>query len=161
MSLGRYGFMTKTIEEHIDVDVAVEAVYDQWTQFEMFPQFMGGVDRVDQLDDKRLHWKISLGGVEREFDAEITEQIPDERVAWKTTRGTGHAGVVTFHKLQQQKTRVMLQVETEPEGAIEKAGDAIGLTTANAKADLKRFKRFMESRKGEPTGAWRGEIPRD
>jgi uncharacterized membrane protein len=150
--------MTKTIEEHIDVEVPVRSAYNQWTQFEDFPSFMDGVDEVAQLDDTHLHWKISIGGVKREFDAEITEQIPDERVAWKATGGTGHAGVVTFHKLEPQKTRVMLQLETAPEGLVEKAGDALGLTSANAKGDLKRFKKFIEERGGNETGAYRGEI---
>lgn len=150
--------MTKTIEEHIDVDVPVRSAYDQWTQFEKFPVFMNGVVEIVQVDDKRLHWKISIGGVKREFDAEITEQIPDERVAWKSTSGTGHAGVVTFHKLDPQKTRVMLQIDTDPEGVVEKVGDAVGLTTANAKSDLKRFKEFIEYRDGTETGAFRGEI---
>src|SRR5579863_6220923 len=148
--------MTKTIEEHIDVDVPVRSVYNQWTQFETFPEFMDGVDQVEQLDDRHLHWQISIGGVKREFDAEITEQIPDERVAWKATRGTGHAGVVTFHKLDPSKTRVMLQIETDPEGVVEKVGDTLGFTEANAKGDLKRFKKFIESRGGQETGAYRG-----
>lgn len=149
--------MSKTIEEHIDVDVPVRSAYNQWTQFESFPEFMDGVDQVDQLDDRHLHWKISIGGVKREFNAEITEQIPDERVSWRTTSGTGHAGVVTFHKLEPDKTRIMLQLETDPEGVVEKVGDAAGLTTANAKSDLKRFKKFIESRQGRETGAYRGE----
>lgn len=151
--------MTKTIEEHIDVDVPVSTAYNQWTQFESFPEFMGGVDSITQTDPKHLHWKISIGGVKREFDAEITEQLPDERIAWKATRGTGHAGVVTFHKLDDAKTRVMLQIDTEPEGVVEKIGDALHLTDSNAKSDLKNFKKFIESR-GQETGAYRGEVPR-
>jgi uncharacterized membrane protein len=150
--------MTKTIEEHIDVDVPVTSAYNQWTQFESFPEFMDGVEEVQQLDDRRLHWKISIGGVKREFDAEITEQIPDERVSWRSTSGTGNAGVVTFHKLEPNETRIMLQLETDPEGVVEKVGDTAGLTTANAKGDLKRFKKFIESRQGHETGAYRGEI---
>lgn len=150
--------MTKTIEEHIDVDVPVSTAYNQWTQFETFPSFMDGVDAVTQTDDRHLHWQISIGGVKREFDAEITEQRPDERVAWKVVRGTGHAGVVTFHKLDAAKTRVMLQIDTEPEGVIEKIGDALHLTDSEAKGDLKRFKKFIESRGGE-TGAYRSEVP--
>lgn len=153
--------MTKTIEEHIDVEVPVTTAYNQWTQFETFPQFMEGVDRIQQLDPTHLHWEISIGGVKRDFDAEVTEQIPDERVAWKATRGTGHAGVVTFHKLDDAKTRVMLQIDTEPEGIIEKVGDALHLTDNQAKGDLKRFKEFIESRGGQETGAYRGEVPRD
>jgi uncharacterized membrane protein len=105
------------------------------------------------------HWTISIGGVKREFDAEITEQHPDERVAWRSVDGAEHAGVVTFHKLDAGHTRVALQIDTKPQGILEKIGDAIGLTNANAKADLKRFKQFIETR-GSATGAWRGDVPR-
>lgn len=152
--------MTKTIEEHVDVDVPVTTAYNQWTQFESFPQFMDGVDTVTQTDDTHLHWKISIGGVKREFDAEITEQTPDQRIAWRVTKGTGHAGVVTFHKLSDTATRVNLQIDTAPEGIVEKVGDALHLTDANARGDLKHFKQFIESR-GSEAGAWRGEVPRD
>ena len=152
--------MTNQIIETIDVDVPVTTAYDQWTQFETFPQFMDGVDEVVQITDTLTHWKISIAGVKREFDAEITEQHPDERVAWRSVGGTGHAGVVTFHKLTDTTCRVTLQLDTEPHGLVEKAGDALGLTTLNAKGDLKRFKKFIEER-GAETGAWRGDVPRD
>jgi uncharacterized membrane protein len=147
------------ITETIDVDVPVTTAYNQWTQFETFPQFMDGVDEVTQKTDTLTHWKISIGGVKREFDAEVTEQTPDQRVAWRAVDGTKHAGVVTFHKLDDTKTRVTLQLDTKPEGMVEKVGDAIGLTNLNAKGDLKRFKQFIESR-GSETGAWRGDVPR-
>ncbi|MDQ1747145.1 MAG: hypothetical protein QOD07_1408 [Frankiaceae bacterium] len=150
--------MTDTMQT-IDVDVPIGTAYNQWTQFESFPQFMDGVDEVTQKTDTLTHWKISIGGVKREFDAEITEQHPDERVAWRAVSGTEHAGVVTFHKLADDKTRVALQIETHPQGLVEKAGDALGLTNANAKGDLKRFKQFIEKR-GTETGAWRGDVPR-
>jgi uncharacterized membrane protein len=153
--------MSNQIIETVDVDVPVTTAYNQWTQFETFPQFMDGVDEVVQVTDTLTHWKISIAGVKREFDAEITEQHPDERVAWRSVDGTGHAGVVTFHKLTDTTSRVTLQLDTEPQGLVEKAGDALGLTTLNAKADLKRFKAFIESRGGEETGAWRGDVPRD
>ena len=152
--------MSKQIIETVDVDVPVTTAYNQWTQFETFPQFMDGVDEVLQKSDTLTHWKISIGGVKREFDAEITEQHPDERVAWRSVGGTGHAGVVTFHKLTDTSCRVTLQLDTEPQGFVEKAGDALGLTTLNAKADLKRFKSFIEAR-GTEEGAWRGDVPRD
>jgi uncharacterized membrane protein len=145
--------MTQTI----DVDVPVNVAYNQWTQFESFPQFMDGVDEITQKTDTLTHWKISIAGVKREFDAEITEQHPDERIAWKSVGGTDHAGVVTFHKLEDAKTRVALQLETNPEGIVEKVADMVGLTNANAKSDLKRFKQFIESR-GTETGAWRGDV---
>ena len=147
------------ITQTIDVDVPVTVAYNQWTQFETFPQFMDGVDEVVQKDDALTHWKISIAGVKREFDAKITEQHPDERVAWKSVDGADHAGVVTFHKLDAAKTRVTLQINTKPEGLTEKVGDAVGLTNANAKGDLKRFKDFIEAT-GHETGGWRGEIPR-
>ena len=148
-----------TIEQSIEVGVPVTTAYDQWTQFESFPQFMDGVDEVRQLSDTLTHWKISIGGVKREFDADITEQTPDQRIAWKSVDGTGHAGVVTFHRLDEDHTRIMLQLDTEPHGLVEKVGDAIGLTNANAKGDLERFKKFIEER-GSETGAWRGDVER-
>lgn len=145
------------LTQTIDVDVPVTVAYNQWTQFESFPEFMDGVDEITQKSDTLTHWKISIAGVKREFDAEITEQHPDQRIAWKSVGGTDHAGVVTFHKLEEGKTRVALQLESKPEGVVEKVGDAVGLTNANAKADLKRFKQFIESR-GRETGAWRGDV---
>lgn len=147
------------ITQTIDVDVPVNVAYNQWTQFESFPQFMDGVDEVVQKNDTLTHWKISLGGVKREFDAKITEQAPDQRIAWTSVDGPDHAGVVTFHKLDEAKTRITLQMDTTPEGLLEKVGDAVGLTRTNAKADLERFKRFIET-SGHETGAWRGEVPR-
>ena len=149
-----------THEESIDVAVPVRDAYNQWTQFESFPQFMSGVEKIQQTDDTHTHWTIKIGGVTREFDAEITEQIPDERVAWKSTAGTGHAGVVTFHRLNDSQTRVMLQLDTGPEGLTEKAGEAIGLVGHQVKADLERFKSFIEQQPAA-TGAWRGEVGQD
>ena len=148
-----------TVEKSIDVDVPVSTVYNQWTQFTSFPNFMGGVERIDQLDDTRTHWVMSIDGVKREFDAEITEQHPDERVAWTSTDGPKHAGVVTFHRLDADKTRVMLQLDYEPEGLVEKVGDKLGIVGRQAEGDLERFKKFIESR-GTETGAWRGDVER-
>src|SRR5688572_24934940 len=148
------------IQQSIDVEVPVSTAYNQWTQFESFPQFMSGVESITQLDDTRLHWVTDIAGVEREFDAEITEQHPDERVAWTSTSGEAkHAGVVTFHRLDDAKTRVMIQIDWEPEGLVEKAGAALGFDDRQVKADAKKFKEFIESR-GTETGAWRGDIPR-
>jgi uncharacterized membrane protein len=148
-----------TIEQSIDVEVPISTAYNQWTQFESFPDFMDGVEEVRQLDDTHLHWKAKIAGVEREWDAEVTEQHPDERVAWKSTSGQHNAGVVTFHKLDDQKTRVMLQQDVETEGIIEKVGDALGMIERQAKGDLKRFKELIESR-GSESGSWRGDVPR-
>ena len=148
-----------TIQQSVEVDVPVRTAYDQWTQFESFPQFMDGVDEVRQISDTRTHWKISIGGVKREFDAEVFEQTPDQRIAWRSVDGTGHAGVVTFHRLDDTHTRIMLQLDTEPHGVVEKVGDAVGLPRANAKGDLERFKKFIEGL-GRETGAWRGGVDR-
>ena len=116
-----------SVQEAIDVDVPIRVAYDQWTQFESFPQFMGGVERITQLDDTHTHWVTKIGGVEREFDAEITEQHPEERIAWTSTSGEAkHAGVVTFHRLDENKTRVMIQIDWEPEGVVEKVGRGRG-----------------------------------
>ncbi|MBA2438191.1 MAG: SRPBCC family protein [Acidimicrobiia bacterium] len=146
------------IKESIDVDVPVRTAYDQWTQFETFPQFMDGVESITQVDDTLNHWVTKIGGVTREFDTEITEQHPDERVAWHSVGGdTEHAGVVTFHRLDDTTTRVMIQIDWEPSGAVEKAGAAVGADDKQVKADAKRFKSFIESR-GQETGAWRDDV---
>jgi uncharacterized membrane protein len=144
-------------EKSIEVDVPVTVAYNQWTQFETFPSFMEGVKSVNQLDDQRLHWVAEIAGQEREWDATITEQIPDERIAWKGEGEASNAGVVTFHKLDEAKTKIMLQLEFAPEGFVEKAGDALGATGHRIEGDLERFKSFIEER-GTETGAWRGEI---
>ena len=149
-----------TAEQSIEVDVPVSTAYNQWTQFEDFPKFMDGVESVTQLDERRLHWKVSIGGVTREFDAEIVEQHPDERIALRSIDGTSHAGVVTFHKLSDTKSRLMLQLDMDPEGLVEKAADKLGIVARQAKGDMANFKKFIESRAVE-TGAWRGDVPRE
>jgi uncharacterized membrane protein len=148
-----------SVQESIDVAVPVTTAYNQWTQFESFPQFMDGVESIRQIDDTHSHWVTKIGGVSREFDTVVAEQHPDERVAWNSTDGTTHAGVVTFHKLNHNETRVMVQIEWQPEGVVEKAGAALGVDDRRVKADPKRFKEFIESRSQE-TGAWRGDVPR-
>lgn len=147
------------IEAEIEVDVPLRAAYDQWTQFEEFPAFMEGVDEVRQVDATRLHWVASIAGVRREWDARITEQLPDQMVAWTSTGGTRNDGLVTFAALGAHRTRVMLRLDLEPEGALETVGDALGVVRARARTDLHRFKDFIESRL-LPTGAWRGEVAR-
>ena len=148
-----------TVTESVDVQVPVTTAYNQWTQFESFPQFMGGVQEVRQLDDTHTHWITKMGGVKREFDATITEQHPDERVAWKSENGPKQAGVVTFHKLDDNRTRVTAQMDFEPEGIAEKAADKVGMIEGRVKDDMERFKQFIE-KKGHETGAWRGDVPR-
>jgi uncharacterized membrane protein len=146
-----------SIEQSVEVNVPVRIAYNQWTQFEEFPRFMEGVKSVQQLDDHRLHWKAEIAGKPKEWDAEITEQIPDERIAWTARSGPWNAGVVTFHRLDGTRTKVMLQLDYDPEGVVETVGDALGVVSARVSGDLKRFKEFIESR-GRETGAWRGEI---
>jgi len=145
------------IEQSIEVDVPANTAYNQWTQFEEFPKFMEGVKAVQQLDAKRLHWRAEIAGKEKEWDAEITEQIPDQRIAWRSRSGAPNGGVVTFHVLSHTRSKVMLQMEYDPETFIEKAGDAVGIVSQRVTGDLERFKDFIESR-GRETGAWRGEI---
>ena len=153
------GTHMSTIEESVEVQAPISMVYNQWTQFEEFPNFMEGIDEVRQLDATHLHWVASIGGTQHEWDAEVTEQIPDERVAWRNTDGKDNAGVVTFHKIADDTTRIMLQLDYVPEGIKEKVGDALGAADHRVKADLKRFKEMIESRSAE-SGAWRGEVAR-
>ena len=148
-----------TVEQSIEVAVPVATAYNQWTQFESFPEFMSGVERIDQTGDTMTHWVTKVDGVTREFDAKITEQSPDERVAWTTVDGPKQAGVVTFHRLTDTSTKVMVQMDVEPHGVVETVGDHLGFVTRQVKGDLGRFKEFIEARQGE-TGAWRGEVQR-
>jgi len=150
--------MTQVIET-IDVDVPVSTAYNQWTQFESFPHFLSYVESITQTDDTHTHWKVKIAGAEREFDATITEQHADERVAWNSTGGDeNHAGVVTFHKLSDTTSRVTVQLDWEAEGFLEKVGAVFGVDDHVIKSDLKNFKKFIESRP-TPTGAWRGDVP--
>jgi len=149
-----------SVEKSVEVEVPVREAYNQWTQFEEFPNFMEGVERVEQVDDTHLHWKAEIAGDELEWDAEITEQTPDQRVAWKSTNGATNSGVVTFHRLDEGKTKVSLQMDYEPEGAKEKIGDLVGVLDRRVQGDLDRFKELIESR-GTASGAWRGEVKQD
>ncbi|CAG7657971.1 SRPBCC family protein [Actinacidiphila bryophytorum] len=146
------------VEESVEVQVPLTTAYDQWTQFEEFPRFMDGVERIEQRTPTLTHWVTSVGGVTREFDAEITQQIPDERVAWTTVEGDARqAGVVTFHRLDDTRTKVMLQLEHDPQGIVETVGDKLGFVRRQAQGDLKRFKQYIEAR-GTESGAWRGQV---
>lgn len=145
------------VEKSIEIDVPVHTAYNQWTQFEEFPHFMDGVKEVRQLDDKRLHWKADIGGKVKEWDAEIQEQKPDQRIAWRSISGSQNYGQVSFHPVDTSRTRVSLLMDYEPEGMMEKAGDAMGVVSGKVQGDLERFKDFIESR-GRESGAWRGEI---
>jgi uncharacterized membrane protein len=146
-----------TLATSIEVNVPVRTAYNQWTQFEEFPKFMDGIIEVRQLNDRRLHWKAVLGGLEREWDAEIIEQIPDQRIAWKSTSGALNEGIVTFEPLSDAKSMVCLHIAYGPQGIVETVGDEIGTVSTNVKEDLKRFKDFIETQ-GKETGAWRGKI---
>lgn len=145
------------VERAIEVNAPVSMVYNQWTQFEEFPEFMEGVESVQQLDDKRLHWKAKIAGKELEWDAEIFEQIPDRRIAWRSQSGPLNTGMVNFEPLGPNKTKVYLKLNYDPEGALENIGSALGVVGGRIDGDLKRFKEFIESR-GAETGAWRGRI---
>ncbi len=147
-------------ESSIEVDVPVRLVYDQWTQFEEFPRFMEGVERVVQRDDKTLEWTAEVAGQRKEWIAEITDQTPDTRVAWKSIAGDENAGAVLFEPLDGDRTRVTLKVDADPEGIVETVGANLGFLERRVKGDLERFKEFIESRR-VPTGAWRGEIHGD
>ena len=149
--------MTKQIESSINVKVPVRTAYNQWTQFEEFPRFMEGVKEIRQLDDQHVHWVAEVGGKQKEWDAEITEQIPDQRVAWRSVSGVPNGGTVEFRPIGSDETEVRVRMEYEPEGAVEKIGSALQAADVRVKGDLKRFKEFIESR-GAETGAWRGEI---
>ncbi len=145
------------VEKTIEVNVPVQTAYNQWTQFESFPHFMEGVKQVRQLDDKHLHWIAEVGGKKEEWDAEITDQIPDRRIAWRSLSGARNDGVVSFTSADSGKTLVGLRVDYDPQGPVENVGDALGFVTRRVEGDLKRFKEFIEAR-GTETGAWRGEI---
>jgi len=146
-----------TIEKSIEVNVPVRIAYNQWTQFEQFPRFMEGVKEVTQLGPKRLHWKAEIAGLEKEWTAEITEQTPDQRIAWTSRSGATNGGVVTFHRLSDDKSKVMLQLDYNPQGFVENLGDTLGIVSLRVQGDLERFKKFIEMR-GHETGAWRGQV---
>ena len=145
-----------TVKKSIEVDVPVRIAYDQWTQFEEFPRFMEGVEKVEQLDDKRLHWRGKVAGKVQEWDAEITEQVPDKIIAWRSTSGAENAGIVRFAPLGE-KTKIEVEMHWEPADVTERIGDVLGADDARIQGDLGRFKKFIEERRA-PTGAWRGEI---
>lgn len=148
-----------TIQLSVDIARPVRTVYNQWTQFESFPHFMAGVDRVVQKGDRRARWYTSIGGIRREFDTEIIEQHPDERIAWTTLGEPDHSGVVTFHRLDENRTRVHLEMDFEPHSLPEKVGTATGIVQHRIKEDLNRFRDFIEHHETE-TGSWRGNIAR-
>ncbi|HWG96204.1 MAG TPA: SRPBCC family protein [Nitrospira sp.] len=145
------------IQKSIDLNVPVRTAYNQWTQFEEFPRFMEGVEQVQQIDDKHIHWKANIGGKQEEWDAEITEQVPDQRIAWRSQQGAKNEGIIIFSPITEGKSKINLRIDYEPQGVVEKTGNAIGVVAQRVEGDLKRFKEFIESR-GQETGGWRGNV---
>lgn len=146
------------VERDIEVDLPLRAVYNQWTMFEEFPKFMDGIEHVEQISQDRLHWVASIYGQHREWDAKIVEQVPDEKIAWRSETGEQNAGAVTFDEIDEGRTRVHLRMEYAPDSMLEKAGDALGLVERRVEGDLERFKSYLESI-GHEAGGWRGKIP--
>ncbi|MFJ8142706.1 SRPBCC family protein [Streptomyces sp. NPDC096013] len=147
-----------TVKEAVDVEVPLRAAYDQWTQFEEFPQFMEGVEEVTQLDDRHNHWTTKIGGVRREFDTEIVDQLVDDRITWRSVGGdTQQSGSVRFERLDDLHTRVELTMDVEPTGVAEKGADALGVIGRRVKGDMRRFKDYVEREDGDTAG-WRGRI---
>ncbi|MET9559873.1 MULTISPECIES: SRPBCC family protein [Streptomyces] len=146
-----------TVKEAVEVEVPVSVAYNQWTQFEEFPKFMEGVEEIRQVDDRHNHWTTKIGGVKREFDTEIVDQFPDERITWRTTSGdTQQKGTVSFQRLDDTRTRVQLVMDVEPTGAAEKAADLTGTIDRRVKGDMRRFKEYIEQHGA--SGSWRGRI---
>jgi len=145
------------IEKTVEVQCPLSRVYHQWTQFETFPRFMEGVEEVKQLDDTHLHWHAEIAGVDRKWDAEITEQVPDRKIAWRAVTGPENAGTVVFQQVDPQRTRVTLRMEYDPKGFVENAADMLGVIERRIEGDMKRFRDFIEAR-GQETGAWRGAV---
>ena len=149
-----------TITKSVDVDVDLTTAYNQWTQFETFPQFMEGVEDVQQITDTELHWVTKVGPVVREFDAVITEQVPEQLIAWESVNGPQHQGRVSFRKLDDDETEIIAEMNIDPDAFVENVGDKAGIIDARVEGDLKRFKSFIEKR-GDATGAWRGSVNAD
>jgi uncharacterized membrane protein len=147
------------VEDSIEVQVPVQQAYNQWTQFEEFPEFMEGIQSVQQLDETHVQWVAEIRGESRQWTTEITEQQPDEKIAWKTIDGeVKNDGVVTFEQMGEGQTRVNVEMDVESQSSTENvAGDLLGIVKSQVHGDLERFKQLIESR-GEETGAWRGEV---
>ncbi|MFF8604206.1 SRPBCC family protein [Streptomyces sp. NPDC015232] len=147
------------VQETIRVAAPLRAVYGRWTRFEDFPRFMEGVEEVRQVDDRLCHWRTRVAGVTREFDTEIVDQLPDERISWRTVGGeVKQKGVVSFQRLDEEHTRVSLAMDVEPQGIVEKAGDALGFLEERVRGDLQRFKRYVEEEAEGTDEGWRGRL---
>lgn len=145
------------VTESIEVDVPISTAYNQFTQFEEFPQFMSSVQEVRQLTDTKLHWRATVAGKEKEWDADITEQVPDQRIAWRSVSGVANEGIVTFEPVSSDRTRITLQMTYLPETIAEEVGDSLGAVKLQTKENLRKFKMLLETR-GFETGAWRGTV---
>jgi uncharacterized membrane protein len=157
INLAPKGTPMSVIEKTVEVQCPLNKVYNQWTQFETFPRFMEGVEEIKQIDDTHLHWHAEIAGVDREWDAQITEQIPDRKIAWRSITGPENGGTVMFQPVDPQRTRVTLRMEYDPKGLVENAADMIGTIERRVEGDMKRFRDFIEER-GQETGAWRGDV---
>ena len=146
------------VEKTVEIDRPLRMVYDQWTQFEEFPRFMEGVESVTQIGDAMVHWVAEIGGKRKEWDARITEQVPDQVIAWEGFGDADNRGRIFFEPTLEGGTKVSVAIEYETEGAVEWLGDALGVLDRRVEGDLERFKSFIEERRGRETGAWRGEI---
>jgi uncharacterized membrane protein len=147
----------EAIKESIDLSVPVSTAYNQWTQFEQFPKFMEGVESVTQIDDTHVRWAANVGGAHREWEAEIVEQVPDRKIAWRATSGNGPNGIVTFEQLGPDATLITVEMSYEPDGMMEQLGSKVGIDSRQVAGDLKHFKQLVETM-GAETGAWRGEV---
>jgi uncharacterized membrane protein len=148
----------QSVEKEVEVNAPIRAVYNQWTQFEDFPRFMPPVKAVTQIDDTHVHFNARFwGGIDQEWDAEITEQEPDKRISWRSTTGTRNAGTVRFYRLEDNRTRVRLTMAYDPEGVVENLGDKLGILSSQVQQAVEGFKHFIEGR-GDATGAWRGQV---
>jgi uncharacterized membrane protein len=145
------------IDKSIDIDVPVSTVFNQWTQFEEFPFFMESIKHIRQIDDTHVHWEASIAGKQKQWDAEIVEQIPDHKISWRSTTGTPNNGELRFESIESGGTRLWLHLEYEPESVLEEIGDKLGFVSKRVEDDLQRFKEYIENRRRE-SGAWRGYI---
>jgi uncharacterized membrane protein len=146
-----------TVEKITEINAPLSAVYNQWTQFETFPEFMEGIEEVKQLDDKTLHWKANVSGTIKEWDAEIIQQVPDSLIAWRSISGPEHNGTVSFRPRGPGRTEVMVRIELQPQSILESIAGALGIVDRRVEGDLERFKEFIQNRPAE-TGGWRGRI---
>lgn len=132
------------IEHSVDVQAPAALAYGQWTQFERLPRFTRAIREVRRTGERQLHWRADIAGIEEAWDAEVVEDIPDRRIAWRSTGGAINSGVVTFEPLGEDASRMTLSLAYVPRGLAEKVGDLLGLVDRVVRNDLERFKDFLE-----------------